>query len=500
LLQQKKVPVSEVKVFIPHDELSGELFTSRGKSYLVFAHKAVVFEKLPRTVPKEWITNFDILLHLNFSSGRSFNTPDRYPAFPVIIRDQKDLTKFTLVRTSVFAEPTPVETITDFSACGLAKIMFVTPEFYCFPEALRGKLPAWAPTKYDFVYEMRKMLEADAMDAGLSAWIERLRGNPDFARIDTPRTVLKKAGRDLPNSRISRGQFSEQGVEFAWRGESRIGIVTASERVLTYFIGSDFTIEREEALALPLRNCVFFAHGNRLATYDRIGKTLSVSGQSEKTAIEIEGRLFAGFGSEFVYCPTPFTVWTGGRQLCFTKHRIVAITASETFQIVVFSTADSKVHFHSTGSGTETVPEVTTKEQITDLLITEQWGFVLMQWRRGITLSNINGTPIKHVAVRQPIVAWSAFSSRSGFDYVVCAVGLHDIIVFEAFYPERMERVNDSLQDVVFVAFDPAHELLIFVTYGGAFVAVTYRPSGEPLRNSGLSELIDAQSKSRCDL
>jgi hypothetical protein len=56
--------------------------------------------------------------------------------------------------------------------------MFVPPEFSCFPKLVQpeDKLPQWAATPVEFVYRLRRVLEALANAELVRAWIDRVWG------------------------------------------------------------------------------------------------------------------------------------------------------------------------------------------------------------------------------------------------------------------------------------------------------------------------------------
>jgi hypothetical protein len=158
------------------------------------------------------LSNFDYLLFLNVMAGRSFSDPTQYPIFPWIILNFesetlvpatfRDLRK-PIADSEVGRSPVSPKALATFlaripydhaesgafdsiaSLCQSALnpssgICELIPEFFYFPEFLIGqsdvKLPGWAKSPLDFVYQHRKMLESEEVSRDLRFWIDLMFG------------------------------------------------------------------------------------------------------------------------------------------------------------------------------------------------------------------------------------------------------------------------------------------------------------------------------------
>jgi hypothetical protein len=475
----RMIPLSEIELFVRHDAEYGELFTVDKKSYMLCAPKTIPgIEELP-ALQLRWTNNFDFLIALNRLSGRSFGNPARYPIFPVITKITGELRVELPQR---FTEPTRIEKLRDIVK-DLSGVAFVGPEVYCLPEVITGKLPPWAHTQSEFVYEMRKRLEDGITTDSLQEWIGRVWVSSTALKGISHRAFLTGCpDRIQPASKarcLIQRQLGLSDIRFAWLADEDLGIVAGCGRVLLYsMLESDVPSRCNDGLSSDLSGYDFFAANAQLMIYNKMQKTLTGAGQEMK--MEISSRLFALFGRTWLFCPNCFELWRSDRRLCYSESRIVALAATWVFQVFVFATADCKLHFHCARKGTQIACPIDTPDMVDGILITEKWGFVLTHSTCAISLYSINATKIKQVEIPHSVVAWSAFSSYSGFDYIACALGNGAVFVFEAFYPERMNQEGE-IHDAILVQFDAVSDRLVMVNSDGEYIASPYRfPSSSP--------------------
>jgi hypothetical protein len=134
---------------------------------------------------------------------------------------------------------------------------------------------------------------------------------------------------------------------------------------------------------------------------------------------------------------------------------------------------DGKVHFRSARKGTPLSEPLQMTELIDGILITEKWGFIMMHSMRTLYLYSINRAKIKEVKLAAPIVTWTTFPSVFGFDYVAYANDHADIVLFEAFYPERAQIISRHW-NVIALAAEPTSDRLVIVMANGYIHGVPY--------------------------
>ena len=107
------------------------------------------------------------------------------------------------------------------------------------------------------------------------------------------------------------------------------------------------------------------------------------------------------------------------------------------------------------------------------ILVTSGWGFVCVystkhtkgQLRSFLTLYDVNGVMIREKELPCGITAWSTFTTKSGFDYIIMATDTGKCYLFEAFYLDigspfyegeaSIKAVHYSVDDnVAVVVFD----------------------------------------------
>jgi hypothetical protein len=116
---------------------------------------------------------------------------------------------------------------------------------------------------------------------------------------------------------------------------------------------------------------------------------------------------------------------------------------------------------------------------IDQIVITDKWGFVVLHSTETLYLYNVNGTRIKDVKLKAPILKWTAFTCPFGFDYIAFTDGDGQLGVFEAFYPENVDW--RTCTDVVCLKFDSVSERLVVVLLSGhvrAFPVTFPSPKG----------------------
>jgi len=185
----------------------------------------------------------------------------------------------------------------------------------------------------------------------------------------------------------------------------------------------------------------------------------------------VEPNLVFGFGDQKLICRSPYDLYRGGQLLCQTESRILTVAGSVTYQIVVFSTNDRHVHFRSARTGKEVVT-FQVDQNIESILITAKWGFVLLYGAGKLHLYSVNGSKIRETPWPEKIVRWTEFSSPWGFDFVACAHDSEELVVFEAFWPDKRTKRADGFSGVLGLGFDAKSERLIVVTETGDASAI----------------------------
>jgi hypothetical protein len=196
---------------------------------------------------------------------------------------------------------------------------------------------------------------------------------------------------------------------------------------------------------------------------------------SEPGRIPIYDRLLSALDSDFVCCINAYDIYIGKRRLCSTNARIIALGISRVFRVVVFSTADGCVHFRSARKGKLLTIPVLLPDVVTRILVTDIWGFVLMQSANSLFFFTVNGLRIREIRLQVPIVTWSTFPV-DGFDWVAYADENGRAGVFEAFSECLALPVHLDLNgaDVISASVDLEISRFIVITRDGLIAAIPY--------------------------
>jgi len=267
---------------------------------------------------------------------------------------------------------------------------------------------------------------------------------------------------------------------FGWIWESFIGLITFSGEMFTYRlnfnqVGKGHQMDLNE----DPRNFDYFTICEDLLRYDKYQKKLTDVKQT--IDFEVDSKLFSEFGKEKMFCRNLCEVWIGDKIICYTDSRIVAMSGHVTFQLIVLATIDGNVHFRSSSKGKE-IRTIQFNDLIDSILITDNWGFVLLHSYDALYLLNVNGLKIKELKPHDSVMKWTTFSSPYGFDFVAMVQKTGEVTIFEAFYPEKViSNVQSARWDILALRFDSKTERLIIITECGIIHAIPFvfpKPNG----------------------
>mgnify|MGYP001025827360 CR=1 FL=1 len=147
------------------------------------------------------------------------------------------------------------------------------------------------------------------------------------------------------------------------------------------------------------------------------------------------------------------------------ENEITSFAASARFGIIAYATVDNVVHVRNIPNSKSDIPKKLTGIPLR-LLITESWGFVVVQTQNEITVLNQNCELIKTIKFEYDMNYWTTFRSASGFDYILFRYRINALCMFEAMYPEHIAFVCEA-NDMVNVHFNQDNETLLIVNKSG---------------------------------
>ena len=461
-----KIPISSGTYAVRTTSKGYELYTLDGRDISLSDMSSQLAKKFDSLFPKSlqwtWKSNFQFVLECNRRAGLSFNRSDFYPIFPGLLQS------FNNTKVKVFAQKTmdtkqaalPYHKVTNLQET-LTGSRAVCPEFYCFPEVIKGALPEWASSPYELVYGLRKLLEGlDVLrfQTWLSAYF--FGKNAPFKIEDKPNKTMVKLGKDEVKT--------IPGPLFHAYGWSNYTAIVRSGVYQEVFETPDAFQQNLSFTHVFEYNgdARIYANQNKLYVYDRRQTVITslASSPKDSTAIPMRDGLFGVFLGSYIYSGGPSSLrWRN--TIHKTNSKVTALVVSEAFRSLVYVLADNSVSFYSLPEF-ELVKVVQLSEFVVRLLITESWGFVVLQTEEHLYVYNFNGTFVKQAPFNAKIRYWSSFTTLSDFDYIVYADVDGAVRYFEVFYPDKHVDVG-TFQDVLSMQYDSVSSTLLIVQADG---------------------------------
>jgi hypothetical protein len=419
------------------------------------------------------ISNFDLIIGLNITAGRSFNDIFLYPMAPVInavnaapISPDKFAAAVSRMLFQVGYVPGDASERLSYDAilASAANLGCIIPHVYF-------SFPSFPPDTHLRIYSARRAFEIES-DAVL-AW-----ASSAFHVTLPPR---------YPPARRTTGTLQCSITEKPVAAADFIG------RSIDYFFvfGTDATLEIFALSVHPIPGVL------TLRTFPRpiAGLTLFCPLSSMLLAIDVNGGLvyriscrsrsdrlyhssrithIAAMGSMAVFVVDGTLLAVSHGSVFPTKRRtitsetspIVALCASAPFGVAAYATAAGKLAIVSVRSARVLAAAEFPGERVRRLIVTDGWGFVIVQTDRRICAFSLSGLPLGGVDFPGEIAHWDAFSHR-GADFVVLLDGEMCLHVFEAFAPETIKRVVKAKTPVVAMRACTGPDVLVVVTADG---------------------------------
>jgi hypothetical protein len=153
---------------------------------------------------------------------------------------------------------------------------------------------------------------------------------------------------------------------------------------------------------------------------------------------------------------------------CVTNYYISTFAVSSSFSTIVVGTNDGKVIMYST-TGTECSVRCFCEVNAAPkrIVITEGWGFILVEAGNYLYLFGINGKLIRKVEFGFVTTEIVTFRCELGYDFVVIATEKGQIRLFEAFYMKVDEVIFMVKSRVVAMSYVMSSRALAVITCDG---------------------------------
>jgi hypothetical protein len=390
------------------------------------------------------MTSFKFVVLLNWLSGRTFANPSSYPVFPPPVKVFGTLTDTSMpsLKGTYIEESGPSPEI-DFSTK-----LFVLPEWYFFAEVC-GSLQK--------VYENRKLLERRK---DLHVWIWEVFGGSQFRHQQLFWQPIHRRKRFRPNNcKVTGLEYSvDSEIVFCTavksnHDETSFVCITANGTLLSFKVS--FTIEEtflsvdENHMELEKVSVLRFwgwRDKNSIVAFDG-SKLIVLTMNSAMQQIEFS---FPDpiFSNGFVRsAPAVLSKIHLNSEMFVVKpflnqrEHFCCFARSKRFGITAIGCDDGKLRIRLN----ETTLKLTTVsldgELPVKILITKQWGFVVVKTTNTIQVSTSTGLFVNKRSHSTPIKNWTCFESFDGFDFVGYGTESGKIWYFEAAKPELLKSI-----------------------------------------------------------
>jgi hypothetical protein len=418
---------------------------------------------------KNKISNFKYLFLLNQFSGRTFHDIAQYPVFPWVCSSSKPIV-YRDLRKAVENPLLSKDEKSCFLAVGDAKKYVaplfgfgesltsivgefdseIIPEFFCVPEALRGvELPSWARgSAIEFVYWHRKALESPVVSESLHHWIDLIWGYKHTACLPHqlftrphPLRVWRRWKLASFNQQISiqlpaqnlvvAFLTTDEPFSFAYSVESvdkdgslvqtKVNLVEQPSpplKTIAVAVGSHYT-KYESGLAVLSKGSVIVQDASGVRTeLEDANEIVCVNGDSNWVVVAHHQSTLG------VYSGTKFLFW-----IPLFRDRVTCLAVSADFGMIATGTRDGFLVLSSLNRGTSVAVVDLKGWRPYDVLVTKEWGFVVVcssRLERGrlehrIAVYTVNGEVVRTAQLEGKVAVAATWGSAAGFDYMIVA-------------------------------------------------------------------------------
>jgi hypothetical protein len=327
-------------------------------------------------------------------------------------------------------------------------------------------LPAFAADSFDFVYKLRKLLSASA---DVPDWVHR--------RFGVPLPL-----RQLPAlaARPHRPFLLGTTVAAASAVDSTDFVVLAADGRL--FADRTPLECRTERLAVAIRNGFAFysSQQHSLLFYRVSARPVAIPASLARVVLAADNH-FA------LFLRSPSLLYRlsldDEAQALFYQLRapLIAVAVSARFNLAVLLCEDRKARIRCLKNGKKIATFDCGPECAVTAMVTHAFGFVVCVTASRIVLLTSNGSFVKWARYDFGIARqWFAFASADGLDYVGLVRDNGELWYFEAFYPEKIVRV-DRWADPVAVLYDSKRRAFKAVLRSSAVVVKSHELVSAPI-------------------
>ena len=438
-------------------------------------------------ITEKWLnwnlSNFEYLMILNIYSGRSFNDYNAYPVMPPIISDFNNISSeiYPSSLKNMINPTIPIDNIKD----SFVDHLMVPADFYFDSSILKQQLPTWAKSKYEFIYLSRKKLEK--MD--ITWFINRIFGsskssdNPNSKLFTRPHTVRNEEQFQQPKQHVFETDKAIAAILPSITSTEHYSFWIIFENKSIYIAKlTNEKISIKPTIQLECEDPIFYYSTNHIFAYS-LSKALLYFLASPSNITEIslytENPVFSMLDDTVIFCRDDSIIYklnlnADSQQVTkfwYSDSKVTAIGTSNIFKTVAFATIDGYIHVHDL-KNCEEITKVNTGCQINQIVITNNWGFIVGCSEDMIFILNANGEQITSYKTTNVIDNIYSFSIVSGFDFIAFATSDNTVGYFEALYPENWTKLRKFESPIKTVAYDSFRRSFVVVEKCGNIIII----------------------------
>jgi hypothetical protein len=388
------------------------------------------------------------------------------------------------------------------------------PEFFFGPEYFSEdfQLPGWCNDPYEFVYCHRKALEQPEISNVLHRWIDLIfgvatQGKAASAARNVFSSLLFMSSQEADESSTKRNgcmpltlftqphPSRKSPIILTVSEESRcsldhgnfefVHIIETTNTSLTFLavvhksilLGkSDFVTVTHTIIGEFFCDCsLFTAYSGGLIAVDTVHSLIyhvkdrtiirnsfpwiqQIASCSQTVIVaDHNGQIFRMRRNEF---PSADLVTS------ITHEYICALAVSHKFQTIAIGTFDGCIALSSLADGSLR-RSFDAGEAPRRIVITDGWGFIIVDTGYTFSLFSINGRPIRHVKIGCSVTEIITWTCERGCDFVAIATENKQVHVFEAFYLRVDESIYNAPDKVMAMRYIVRSRALALVTASG---------------------------------
>ena len=427
------------------------------------------------------ISIMDLILGLNFMSGRSFNDIYYYPIAPIILNN-KFFSTFHLVDNQKYitavsrwlftlnlmkSESLPAS---DFSPYDEAMSAIKSPG--CIPPQIYYSFYSFESGLHRDIYLARKSMESNPeIGKKTCDWVETQFGvtlshkDPVMNSSDVilqsvirHNKTIVKASFFSKSTDIFFMQFDDMTIEiYSLNLTSVIPTMNVVRRFRECPSFTDFCALASQLLLFDWDNCLLY-RVNDLSLGDKVVVSLPI------TCIVPHGDSAVFVIDHNLVCIAPGQTFPFNRKtICAELEHILFLQTSVPFQIVVYVTAQQEMKIVSIFSSRVIGTLKFEDEIVQKILISDTWGFIIVKTDKHMYTCSVNGDILSAIDFTPAVLHWITHWDK-GCEFLILIDDQSRLMSCEAFFLNTLKEINKLKKSIAVMKASTQRDTIILIT------------------------------------